>query len=98
MVLCLLPVLPPELRPIYHIDEDKLVTLDINEIYRRIIYWNNTLTDILTTCIATQEDLIISQENFYMKPSMHFLIMESADKYSFARLCLVNESIILDGQ
>ncbi|KAL8249818.1 hypothetical protein R6Q59_006686 [Mikania micrantha] len=33
MVLCLLPVLPPKLRPIYHIDEDKLVTSDINEIY-----------------------------------------------------------------
>ncbi|KAI3813566.1 hypothetical protein L1987_18292 [Smallanthus sonchifolius] len=62
MVLCLLPVLPPELRPIYHIDEDKLVTSDINEIYRRIIYLNNTLTDLLTLSIATPEELIISQE------------------------------------
>uniref|UniRef100_A0A251U9I0 DNA-directed RNA polymerase subunit n=1 Tax=Helianthus annuus TaxID=4232 RepID=A0A251U9I0_HELAN len=60
--LRLLPVLPPELRPIYHIDEDKLVTSDINEIYRRIIYRNNTLTDLLTTSIATPEELIISQE------------------------------------
>ncbi|KAD7116986.1 hypothetical protein E3N88_04254 [Mikania micrantha] len=57
-----IPVLPPELRPIYHIDEDKLVTSDINEIYRRIIYRNNTLTDLLTISIATQEELIISQE------------------------------------
>ncbi|CAI9265941.1 unnamed protein product [Lactuca saligna] len=62
MVLRLLPVLPPELRPIYHIDEDKLVTSDINEIYRRIIYRNNTLKDLLTTSIATPEELIISQE------------------------------------
>nr|GEU87122.1 RNA polymerase beta subunit, plastidic [Tanacetum cinerariifolium] len=62
MVLRLLPVLPPELRPIYHIDEDKLVTSDINEIYRRIIYRNNTLTDLLTTSIATPEELITSQE------------------------------------
>ncbi|MFS7987062.1 DNA-directed RNA polymerase subunit beta' [Helianthus anomalus] len=62
MVLRLLPILPPELRPIYHIDEDKLVTSDINEIYRRIIYRNNTLTDLLTTSIATPEELIISQE------------------------------------
>ncbi|KAI3829228.1 hypothetical protein L1987_03345 [Smallanthus sonchifolius] len=62
MVLCLLPVLPPELRPIYHIDEDKLVTSDINEIYRRIIYRNNTLIDLLTTSIAAPEELIISQE------------------------------------
>ncbi|PWA87404.1 RNA polymerase beta' subunit, chloroplast [Artemisia annua] len=62
MFLRLLPVLPPELRPIYHIDEDKLVTSDINEIYRRIIYRNNTLIDLLTTSIATPEELIISQE------------------------------------
>ncbi|KAL7598310.1 hypothetical protein Lser_V15G23223 [Lactuca serriola] len=55
-------VLPPEWRPIYHIDEDKLVTSDINEIYKRIIYRNNTLTDLLTTSIATPEELIISQE------------------------------------
>ncbi|GJR21568.1 RNA polymerase beta' subunit [Tanacetum coccineum] len=80
MVLRLLPVLPPELRPIYHIDEDKLVTSDINEIYRRIIYRNNTLTDLLTTSIATPEELIISQEkNCCKKARMHFLILEFAD-------------------
>nr|GEW04137.1 hypothetical protein [Tanacetum cinerariifolium] len=62
MVLRLLLVLPPDLRPICHIDEDKLVTSDINEIYRRIIYQNNTLTDLLTTSIAMPEELIISQE------------------------------------
>nr|GEU29925.1 RNA polymerase beta chain, chloroplastic [Tanacetum cinerariifolium] len=62
MVLRLLPVIPPKLRPIYHIDKDKLVTSDINEIYRRIIYRNNTLTDLLTKSIATPEELIISRE------------------------------------
>nr|YP_010924664.1 RNA polymerase beta' subunit [Hyaloseris cinerea]WKB11423.1 RNA polymerase beta' subunit [Hyaloseris cinerea] len=62
MVLCLLPVLPPELRPIIHIDEDKLVSSDINELYRRIIYRNNTLTDLLTTSRSTPEELIMCQE------------------------------------
>nr|YP_010155229.1 RNA polymerase beta' subunit [Nouelia insignis]QQX28846.1 RNA polymerase beta' subunit [Nouelia insignis] len=62
MVLCLLPVLPPELRPIIHIDEDKLVSSDINELYRRIIYRNNTLTDLLTTSRSTPEELIICQK------------------------------------
>nr|YP_009745607.1 RNA polymerase beta' subunit [Gerbera jamesonii]QIH30141.1 RNA polymerase beta' subunit [Gerbera jamesonii]WLF85523.1 RNA polymerase beta' subunit [Gerbera jamesonii] len=61
MVLCLLPVLPPELRPIIHIDEDKLVSSDINELYRRIIYRNNTLTDLLTTSRSTPEELIMCQ-------------------------------------
>nr|YP_010923814.1 RNA polymerase beta' subunit [Famatinanthus decussatus]WKB10573.1 RNA polymerase beta' subunit [Famatinanthus decussatus] len=62
MVLCLLPVLPPELRPIIHIDEDKLVSSDINELYRRIIYRNNTLTDLLTTSRSTPEELVMCQE------------------------------------
>ncbi|RHN59631.1 putative DNA-directed RNA polymerase [Medicago truncatula] len=51
MVLSLLPVLPPELRPIIQIDGGKLMSSDINELYRRVIYRNNTLIDLLTTNI-----------------------------------------------
>ncbi|WP_215200420.1 hypothetical protein, partial [Escherichia coli] len=36
MVLCLLPVIPPELRPIIQIDGGKLMSSDINELYRRV--------------------------------------------------------------
>ena len=53
MVLCLLPVLPPELRPIIQIEGGKLMSSDINELYRRVIYRNNTLTDLLTTSRST---------------------------------------------
>lgn len=35
MVLCLLPVLPPELRPIVYRSGDKVVTSDINRLYER---------------------------------------------------------------
>ncbi|KAL2923735.1 DNA-directed RNA polymerase subunit beta' [Bienertia sinuspersici] len=49
MVLCLLRVLPPELRPIIQINGGKLMSSDINELYRRVIYRNNTLTDLLST-------------------------------------------------
>nr|YP_010930131.1 RNA polymerase beta' subunit [Veronicastrum yunnanense]WKK49519.1 RNA polymerase beta' subunit [Veronicastrum yunnanense] len=62
MVLCLLPVLPPELRPIVQIDGGKLMSSDINELYRRIIYRNNTLTDLLTTSRSTPGELIMCQE------------------------------------
>jgi len=54
MVLCLLPVLPPELRPIIQIDGGKLMSSDINELYRRDIYRNNTPIDLLTTSRYTQ--------------------------------------------
>nr|YP_009972130.1 RNA polymerase beta' subunit [Kuepferia otophora]QNH70367.1 RNA polymerase beta' subunit [Kuepferia otophora] len=62
MVLCLLPVLPPELRPIIQIDGGKLMSSDINELYRRVIYRNNTLTDLLTTSRSTPAELLICQE------------------------------------
>nr|QWL17116.1 RNA polymerase beta' subunit [Plantago atrata] len=60
MVLCLLPVLPPELRPIFQIDGGKLMSSDINELYKRVICRNNTLTDLLTT--FTPGELIMCQE------------------------------------
>ncbi|KAK4493209.1 hypothetical protein RD792_017928 [Penstemon davidsonii] len=62
MVLGLLPVLPPELRPIIQIDGGKLMSSDINELYRRVIYRNNTLTDLLTTSRSTPGELVMCQE------------------------------------
>ncbi|CAJ2659315.1 unnamed protein product [Trifolium pratense] len=63
MVLCLLPVLPPELRPIIQIDGGKLMSSDINELYRRVIYRNNTLIDLLTISRSTPGEFVMSQEN-----------------------------------
>nr|YP_010624206.1 RNA polymerase beta' subunit [Smilax cocculoides]WBF98836.1 RNA polymerase beta' subunit [Smilax cocculoides] len=62
MVLCLLPVLPPELRPIIQIDGGKLMSSDINELYRRVIYRNNTLIDLLTTNRSAPGELVMCQE------------------------------------
>nr|YP_009708639.1 RNA polymerase beta' subunit [Elytranthe albida]QEV86248.1 RNA polymerase beta' subunit [Elytranthe albida] len=62
MILCLLPVLPPELRPIIQIDGGKLMSSDINELYRRVIYRNNTLTDLLITSRSTPGELVMCQE------------------------------------
>ena len=54
VVLCPLPVLPPELRLIIQIDGGKLMTSDINELYKRIIYRNNILTDLLMPSRSTR--------------------------------------------
>ncbi|CAN6458783.1 unnamed protein product [Victoria cruziana] len=62
MVLSLLPVLPPELRPIIQIDGGKSMSSDINELYRRVIYQNNTLTDLLTTSRSMPGELVMCQE------------------------------------
>nr|YP_010392374.1 RNA polymerase beta' subunit [Codonopsis javanica]UPX07983.1 RNA polymerase beta' subunit [Codonopsis javanica] len=62
MVLCLLSVLPPELRPIIQIEGGKLMSSDINELYRRVIYRNNTLLELLTTSRFTPVELVMCQE------------------------------------
>ncbi|KAL5067362.1 hypothetical protein RYX36_018249 [Vicia faba] len=62
MVLCLLPVLPPELRPIIQIDGGKLMSSDINVLYRRVICRNNTLIDLLIISRSTPEELVMCQE------------------------------------
>ena len=40
----------------------KLMSSDINELYRRVIYQNNTLIDLLTTSRSTPGELVICQE------------------------------------
>nr|YP_010716114.1 RNA polymerase beta' subunit [Crepidomanes latealatum]WDE75849.1 RNA polymerase beta' subunit [Crepidomanes latealatum] len=62
MVLDILPVLPPELRPIIELSEGELITSDFNELYRRIIYRNNTLVDFRSRSEFTPEGLIVCQK------------------------------------
>lgn len=47
MVLPVLPVLPPELRPLLILDGDRIASSDLNELYCRIVYRNNRLQDFL---------------------------------------------------
>nr|YP_009548396.1 RNA polymerase beta' subunit [Pityrogramma trifoliata]AYW15217.1 RNA polymerase beta' subunit [Pityrogramma trifoliata] len=62
MVLDFLPVLPPELRPIVELYEGELVTSDLNELYRKVIYRNNTLNEFLSGNEFTPEGLIVCQK------------------------------------
>nr|UAT96789.1 RNA polymerase beta' subunit [Elaphoglossum marginatum var. marginatum] len=62
MVLDLLPVLPPELRPIVESYEGELVTSDLNELYRKVIHRNNTLIEFLSGSEFTPEGLIVCQK------------------------------------
>jgi DNA-directed RNA polymerase subunit beta' len=62
MVLSVLPVLPPELRPMIELGEGELITSDLNELYRRIIYRNNTLLDFLARNDSTPGGLIVCQK------------------------------------
>lgn len=62
MVLNFLPVLPPELRPMFQLVGGELVTSDLNELYRKILYRNNMLLEFLVKNDYTPEGLIICQK------------------------------------
>ncbi len=47
MVLEVLPVLPPDLRPLVHLDGGRFATSDLNDLYRRVINRNNRLRRLI---------------------------------------------------
>jgi DNA-directed RNA polymerase beta' subunit len=47
MILEVLPVLPPELRPLVPLDGGRFATSDLNDLYRRVINRNNRLKRLL---------------------------------------------------
>ncbi|MGH2496339.1 MAG: DNA-directed RNA polymerase subunit beta' [Ktedonobacteraceae bacterium] len=47
MILTVLPVLPPELRPMVQLDGGRFATSDLNDLYRRVINRNNRLKRLL---------------------------------------------------
>jgi DNA-directed RNA polymerase beta' subunit len=47
MVLEVLPVLPPDLRPLVPLDGGRFATSDLNDLYRRVINRNNRLRRLL---------------------------------------------------
>ena len=47
MIISVLPVLPPDLRPLVQLDGGRLATSDLNDLYRRVINRNNRLRHLL---------------------------------------------------
>ncbi|MFP3489283.1 hypothetical protein R0K20_16965, partial [Staphylococcus sp. SIMBA_130] len=47
MVLDVLPVIPPEIRPMVQLDGGRFATSDLNDLYRRVINRNNRLKRLL---------------------------------------------------
>ena len=47
MVLDVIPVIPPDLRPMVQLDGGRFATSDLNDLYRRVIIRNNRLKRLL---------------------------------------------------
>ena len=59
MILTILPVLPPDLRPLVPLDGGRFATSDLNDLYRRVINRNNRLKRLLD---LSAPDIIVRNE------------------------------------
>ena len=74
MVMNILPVLPPELRPIIPLSGGKFATSDLNDLYRRIINRNNRLKRLIE---IGAPDVILRNEKRMLQESVDALIDNS---------------------
>ena len=71
MVLRVLPVLPPELRPLVPLDGGRFATSDLNDLYRRVINRNNRLKRLLA---LNAPDIIVRNEKRMLQEAVDALL------------------------
>ena len=71
MILTVLPVLPPDLRPLVPLDGGRFATSDLNDLYRRVINRNNRLKRLLE---LNAPDIIVRNEKRMLQEAVDALI------------------------
>jgi len=71
MILTVLPVIPPDLRPMVQLDGGRFATSDLNDLYRRVINRNNRLKRLLE---LQAPDVIIRNEKRMLQEAVDSLI------------------------
>ena len=71
MVLTVLPILPPDLRPLVPLDGGRFATSDLNDLYRRVINRNNRLKRLLE---LSAPDIIVRNEKRMLQESVDALL------------------------
>ena len=71
MILDVLPVIPPELRPMVQLDGGRFATSDLNDLYRRVINRNNRLKRLLD---LGAPEIIVQNEKRMLQEAVDALI------------------------
>ncbi|WP_045107330.1 DNA-directed RNA polymerase subunit beta' [Legionella hackeliae] len=71
MIMDVLPVLPPDLRPLVPLDGGRFATSDLNDLYRRVINRNNRLKRLLD---LNAPDIIVRNEKRMLQESVDALL------------------------
>ncbi|MCL2067339.1 MAG: DNA-directed RNA polymerase subunit beta' [Treponema sp.] len=77
MILSVIPVIPPELRPMVQLDGGRFATSDLNDLYRRVINRNNRLKRLQT---LNAPDIIIRNEKRMLQEAVDALFDNSKKK------------------
>jgi DNA-directed RNA polymerase subunit beta' len=77
MILEVIPVIPPELRPMVQLDGGRFATSDLNDLYRRVINRNNRLKRLQT---LNAPDIIIRNEKRMLQEAVDALFDNSKKK------------------
>ncbi len=82
MVLTVLPVIPPDLRPMVQLDGGRFATSDLNDLYRRVINRNNRLKRLLE---LGAPDVIVRNEKRMLQEAVDSLIDNSQHGKALSR-------------
>ncbi len=77
MILDVIPVIPPELRPMVQLDGGRFATSDLNDLYRRVINRNNRLKRLMN---LNAPDIIIRNEKRMLQEAVDALFDNSKKK------------------
>lgn len=66
MILTVIPVIPPDLRPMVQLDGGRFATSDMNDLYRRIINRNNRLKRLLE--LGAPDIIVRNEKRMLQKP------------------------------
>ena len=77
MILDVIPVIPPELRPMVQLDGGRFATSDLNDLYRRVINRNNRLKRLMS---LNAPDIIIRNEKRMLQEAVDALFDNSKRK------------------
>ena len=79
MILDSVPVIPPDLRPMVQLDGGRFATSDLNDLYCRVINWNNRLKRLLD---LGAPEIIINNEKRMLQEAGDALFLTAPPRLS----------------
>ena len=92
MIVKIVPVIPPDLRPLVPLDGGRFATSDLNDLYRRVIIRNNRLKRLIE--IKAPDVIMRNEKRMLQKQLIHYLItQEKQVRLKLNLIVLLNHSL-----